>query len=56
MKNILATLPFGELERVIIKIKAPGFDETWNQTNRKKKGAGRMHIDEYFLSDDDKLL
>ena len=56
MKNILATLPFGELERVIIKIKAPGFDETWNQTDRKKKGAGRTHSNEFFLNDDDKLL
>eukprot|EP00112_Aurelia_sp_Birch-Aquarium-sp1_P014386 Seg3103.1 transcript_id=Seg3103.1/GoldUCD/mRNA.D3Y31 product="RNA-editing ligase 2 mitochondrial" protein_id=Seg3103.1/GoldUCD/D3Y31 len=39
MKNILTTSAFGELERVIIKIKAPEFNETWNQTERKKKGA-----------------
>ena len=49
MKNILATLPFGELERVIVKIKAPGFDETWNQTDRKKKGAGKIRFEEFLL-------
>ncbi len=44
LKNLMGTDAFGDDSRLMVKIKAPEFDETRKQSGDRKKGTGDNFI------------